>query len=315
MCLSVLAGDCFVLLSGQVSPFIRPQLMRLWLLLASLSHLASATQAAVKGVALVTGATDGIGQLTASLLSREGFTLLLHGRSHDRLQSTCDRILKETPSAVLETFCYDISSISATKALAEDVISRHSRLDIVVQNAGVFMKDLVITSDGMEKTFATNVAAPYVLSSMLMPLLLTTPQSRMLMVSSISQSDGGGRMDLQNLQMEKDFDCYRSYGQSKLYMAMMAQELAERYSPEECLVMSCDPGTVNTKMLLSGWGRCGINVSDATDEFHLVKSYDAGRHGGYFVGCRESRSCADAYDREKRSALLAALHRLTGCSW
>ena len=138
----------------------------------------------------------------------------------------------------------------------------------------------------------------------------------MLMVSSISQSDGG-RLDLDDLQLRQPgrWNAYRAYGWSKLQVAMVAAELSSRVSPEDLLVYSCDPGTVNTKMLLAGWGRCGIDVSSANDEFELVKDFVPGRHGKYFVACRESRGSSDVQNLERRRQLWSALEEITGSSF
>ena len=261
-------------------------------------------------VALVTGSTDGIGKLTSILLARDDFTVLLHGRSQSRLDETRNEILSQTPHARLETYCYDLQSKSAVHALASDILSKHGQqLDVVVQNAGVFMEKRVVTSDNLEMTFAVNVCAPFILAQRLLPALSATEGSRMLMVSSISQSDGGGRYDMSKFE-EESWDSYSSYGQSKLQMAMIANQLSTRFSSP--VIMSCDPGTVNTKMLLAGWGRCGIPISAATDEYNLVKDpADATKHGKYFVGLRESRCSSSVYDATARAALWSTLQEIT----
>jgi NAD(P)-dependent dehydrogenase (short-subunit alcohol dehydrogenase family) len=265
--------------------------------------------ASTRPVALVTGSTDGIGRLTAQLLSSD-YKVLLHGRAQSRLEETRDGIMAENKDAEVEMYCYDLGVMSGARGLADDVLAKYDKLDIVVQNAGVFMPTQVTTADNLEMTFAVNVVAPFILSKRLMPALGSG--SRLLMVSSISQSDGG-RLDLSDLQFAKrGFDSFRTYGQSKLCMAMLAHEIAVRTSPSTGpVVLSCDPGTVNTKMLLAGWGRCGIEVRAATDEFNLVKECRPEAHGKYFVGCRESRCSLDVYDADKRKTLWDILEAMT----
>lgn len=294
------------------------QVLELIVLSTMLGATYGAGLAVRRGVALVTGATDGIGALTAKRLATEGWQVLLHGRSPERLEAAKQAILLTTPEANLETYCYDLSSIKETQIFASDVLAKHSgSLEIVVQNAGVFTKSRMVTADQLELTFAVNVVAPYMLACLLMPALRRTPQSRMLMVSSISQSDGGGRLNLADLQSSDKgpFNGYTAYGHSKLCMALLAQEMAARLQPSECVVSSCDPGTVNTKMLLAGWGECGIRVEVATDEFNLVREFQEDTHGEYFVSLRKSRCQPDAYDVEKRLQLWAALEAITGCKW
>ena len=279
---------------------------------AALAGAAVSGRPTRSGVALVTGSTDGIGKLTARLLAQQEFTILLHGRSQQRLDMAREEILAAVPTARIETYCHDLSLLGGAEALAAEVLGKHSSLDVVVQNAGVFMQSRVVTSDELESTFAVNVAAPFILSKRLSPAL--QPGSRMLMVSSISQSDGG-KLDLTSVQCPPagDFDQYRAYGQSKRCMAMLSHELSLRASPERGgpVILSCDPGTVNTKMLLAGWGACGIPLEAATDEYELVKSCEPARHGKYFVGLRESRCHPDVYDAAKRGALWALLEAVT----
>ena len=268
--------------------------------------------------ALVTGATDGIGRHTATLLARAfpGLRLLLHGRDGGRLQVARDRVLELAPTTRVDLLLADLSDPAQVRSLASDVRSLSDELDVYVQNAGVFLTEPDWTSAGLERTFAVNVAAPFLLAAELFPLLRATPESRMLMVSSISQSDGGG-LDLDDLQLRQPgrWNAYRAYGWSKLQVAMVAAELSARLSPEELLVYSCDPGTVNTKMLLAGWGRCGIDVSSANDEFELVRDFVPSRHGQYFVARRESRGSPEVSDSERRRRLWATLETITGATF
>lgn len=164
---------------------------------AALAGAAVSGRPARSGVALVTGSTDGIGKLTARLLAQQEFTVLLHGRSQQRLDTAREEILAAVPAAQIETYCHDLSLLGGAEALAAEVLGKHSSLDVVVQNAGVFMQSRVVTSDELEITFDVNVAAPFILSKRLSPAL--QPGSRMLMVSSISQSDGG-ELDLSSVQ-------------------------------------------------------------------------------------------------------------------
>ena len=99
-------------------------------------------------------------------------------------------------------------------------------------------------------------------------------------------------------------------------MAALSYEMSQRLRPEDALVLCCDPGTVNTKMLLSGWGRCGIEVEDATDEYNLATSeFDPSAQGNYYVGCRKSTCSADVYDAHSRRELWSQVEKLSGVVW
>lgn len=262
---------------------------------------------------LVTGSTDGIGEHTATQLAARGANVLLHGRNAARMAQTRARILTQFPTASLKSFIYDVSNMEQTKALAADVLQTTSQLDGLVNNAGVFSESFMKTSEGLETTFAVNVAAPFILTCLLLPLLRTTPHSRILNVASISQ---GGKIELDNLQYEcGGWSSHKSYSVSKLHMAAFSNELSRRITPDEALVMSCDPGTVNTKMLIAGWGECGIDVSIAGDELKLVTNeWTAANHGIYFVGYRKSVCSRDVNDEALRGGLWSALERITQCT-
>eukprot|EP00798_Chlamydomonas_sp_ICE-L_P010646 gene10646-12326_t len=243
----------------------------------------------MKKVALVTGSTDGIGKHTATLLARDGYRVLLHGRSEARLSTTKSEILSKVPDADLHTYCHDLSTLSESKGLARAVLDGHDRLDVLINNAGVFQEKFILTPDNLESSFAINVAATYILGCMLLPMLQSTESSRILNVASISQ--GGGNLRMDNLQYQKGgFSNHSSYSLSKLCVAAFSHELALRTNPvEDALVVSCDPGTVNTKMLLAGWGPCGIKVADANDQYRLMTDpFNPQNHGKYYVHCRES---------------------------
>jgi NAD(P)-dependent dehydrogenase (short-subunit alcohol dehydrogenase family) len=157
---------------------------------------------------------------------------------------------------------YDLSSIQQVKEFSSHVIDavRGERLDLLINNAGVFTgpsDEKFVTVDNLELTFMVNVVAPFILFSNLLPLLKKTPQSRIINVSSMSQS--GRILDSDYFPEDfgyKDgqFSSHGAYSHSKLCMAALNYELSRRITSEEALCNSCDPGTVNTKMLVAGWG-------------------------------------------------------------
>jgi len=255
------------------------------LLLSISSAMTSSASSAIKNIAFVTGSTDGIGLATATRLAST-HKVLIHGRDDNRLKQAASKIQEAVPHAELELLNYDFSSIEATKACADYVISKFPQLHILVQNAGVFIPQPTksLTSDGLEMTFQVNVVAPFILNCMLSPLMRRTRASRVINVSSISQ--GGRIKDPRHFPMTRavgDYCNHRAYSYSKLCLAALSFEMSKRVSPEDILVVSCDPGTVNTKMLLAGWGPCGIDVEDATDEYVLsTASMDAKNHGYAF---------------------------------
>lgn len=274
----------------------------------------SSSRSLVGKTVLITGSTDGIGKHTATRLASMGATVLLHGRSQARLDEAKADIFRQVPDAMVETYMHDFISTRGALELATEVASKHEKLDILINNAGVFQQEKIVTEEGFESTFVINVLSTFILNIKLLPLLKRAQNARILNVSSISQSDIG-RIDLNNLQFTKpgSWSSYDSYSLSKLCVAMLSHELALRINPSQVLILSCDPGTVNTKMLLQGWGRCGIDIEDANDEAILVTTeMGADMHGKYFVHARERSASADVYDEEKRRGLWNTLEKLSG---
>ena len=275
---------------------------------------------AEKPVVLVTGSTDGIGLHTAKRLAAAGFRVIIHGRTVGRTDTAVAEVRRTVPTADVGYHTADLSTILGAHRLAEAVGGSETRLDCLINNAGVFQTDVEVIGK-YDLTFAVNVAAPFVLSLRLLPLLRASARGCILNVSSISQNDFG-RIDLGQLgRWTRTWDAYEVYSHSKAALAAFSYELALRLPGGSGgpVVLSCDPGTVNTKMLLAGWGPCGVDVADADDEFTLVKaamSTGCERyHGKYYVRCRESRCCKDVYDDGVRSGLWSFLEEACALRW
>ena len=172
-----------------------------------------------------------------------------------------------------------------------------SNLKILVNNAGVYSEDFVRTEDGLELTFAVNVLAPFILTSMLLPMLLangsnSSRSSRIVIASSVSQSWKLPKNYWDDPQYRKrSYSAHGAYSESKLLDAMLTIEMAHRLhdlAGIDTSIVTCnclDPGTVNTKMLLDGWGPIGIPVENALDETWCCTSTELeGTSGQYFVG-------------------------------
>jgi NAD(P)-dependent dehydrogenase (short-subunit alcohol dehydrogenase family) len=290
----------------------------LWFLLVTIIRMHPMSALASVKTALVTGSTDGIGLTTAKALAAMGFRVIVHGRDPERVKNACTQVREAggSFSSAIPALS-DISTFEGCKTLA-DIVStsclvQNSPLDLIVNNAGIFLerssrRETVQWSPEhtLERTFAVNVAATFVITSLLLPLLTAQDGSRIVIVSSISQSSTV--RDWQDLQFEKrPFSNHQAYSESKLFDAMVCMEMAERLKvlgTERVTVNCLDPGTVNTKMLLAGWGPCGIDVEDALDETWLSTSSDVSKKTGlYFVGRRERKAAWPAYDIEQRTNL------------
>ncbi|GMH82074.1 hypothetical protein TrVE_jg12966 [Triparma verrucosa] len=263
--------------------------------------------------ALITGSTDGIGLHTARKLLESGHKVIVHGRNQQRVDAAVSDLSKY---GEVSSYTADLSSVSGCLSLANAIKRDHSTLEILINNAGVFSPTFTTTPSGLETTFAVNVLAPFIITRELLPLLLATSSSRIINVSSISQNDGPSTIKVSTVlssifQDPSTYDKYSSYGISKRLIAMYSQTLSRRLSSmgvPHPTVMSCDPGTVNTKMLSAGWGNCGIDISLANNEFMLAtKEIKGDDHGKYWYGGRVHGDCVREEEGEELWRLLEQL--------
>ena len=235
---------------------------------------------------LVTGATDGIGKQTALNLVRQGARVLVHGRSLLRAEAAVAELKSASGMSDLEPVAGDFSSLIQVRALAEEVRSRVDCLEVLVHNAGVYMKSRVLTEDGLETTFQVNHLAPFLLSHLLLDRLAAAPAARVVVVSSVAHQ--GGYIDFQNLQGEKQFDAYSAYALSKLANLLFAVELADRLRGTRITVNALHPGVIGTKLLKAGFGMDGADVERGarTSTYLSTSSEIQGTTGGYFMDCK-----------------------------
>lgn len=283
---------------------------------------------AYRPAALVTGSTDGIGVTTAKhLVSHKGFDVILHGRDPRRIQRAEELVMDfvahqaRAPDdfRIIRTSPADLSTVDGALQLAQEVRSLCERenlpLTVLMNNAGVFSEKHVITSEGLELTFAVNVVSVFVITSLLLPVLLKQKGSRIVIASSISQCQSIRNWD-DFTYSKRRYSAHAAYSESKLLDAMLTMEIAERLKQANVgtdqLTCNClDPGTVNTKMLLAGWGPCGIAVEDALDQTWLCSSDEVkDTTGKYFVYRSERRAASSAYDPHEREKLWNMLSEL-----
>ena len=260
---------------------------------------------------LITGSTDGIGYHTAKNLARNGASILLHGRSQSKVEAAVEAIRGQTKGCDIKGLVADLSSIHEVHNLADQVMEavKERGLSVLINNAGVFEQTYSTTIDNLERTWAVNVAAPFVLTS----LLLSCIKERVVTVASISASSS---MDIDNTQCEKTpFSPHGAYSLSRVADIIFSVELSKRLNAHgKCISsFSLDPGTVNTKMLFAGWGSIGMDVEDANDEYWVATAPElTGKTGLYFVGRREQTPPTPVHDNELRKKLWQLLERQTG---
>lgn len=245
---------------------------------------------------LVTGSTDGIGLETALQLALQGHELVLHGRSEEKAQHACNVIRRAAPDAVLHTAHADLADLAAVLVMTQDLAARLAKLDVLVNNAGVYMTGRAVSKDGFEMTLAVNYLAHFLLTVLLLPLLKKSPDPRIVTVSSIAHMRG--RVDFDNLNGERHFDSYHAYANSKLADTLFANELARR---EPWLSSnSLHPGVIDTKLLHTGFEAKGDSVAvGARTSVYLATSPNVkGTSGKYFDNCAAVQPAPLAGDQQ-----------------
>jgi NAD(P)-dependent dehydrogenase (short-subunit alcohol dehydrogenase family) len=203
-------------------------------------------------VALVTGAASGIGKAIATGLAREGATVVLLVRNAQRGEAAARDVRAKAPGAKLETLLCDLSSQASIRKAAAEMAQRHPRLDVLVNCAGVFVKEKATTVDGVEKTFAVNYLAYFLLTNLLLDSLKRAAPSRIVNVSS---KYGGAKVDFDDLTKEKQpYSYLKSTPQTMLARVLFTQELAERLKGTGVVVNTLHPGLVADTQLLNDTG-------------------------------------------------------------
>ncbi|GAA3868072.1 SDR family NAD(P)-dependent oxidoreductase [Celeribacter arenosi] len=199
---------------------------------------------------LITGATDGIGLLTAQNLAAEGHTILLHGRSAEKLAAAAKKV-----GGTTKTYTADLSRMADVQALAADIRKNHDQLDVVINNAGVLKAPNTVTRDGFDLRFMVNTIAPYVLTRALLPII--AKDGRIVNLSSAAQAP----IDVAALLGRKPVGDSAAYAQSKLAITIWTQELAKEL-PDGPAVIAVNPGSLlASKMVKEGYGIAGNDLS------------------------------------------------------
>src|SRR5688572_15592441 len=186
----------------------------------------TATDSMAGKTVLITGGTGGIGKAAALALASMGARVGITGRDRTRAEQSAAEIARESGSRAVDVFVADMSSQAEVRRLAGEVLVAYPRLDVLLNNVGGFWNHRHVTADGLERTFALNHLAPFLLTDLLLDRLKQSAPARVVTVSSNAQAQG--RLDFDDLQGEKAYSGARAYSQSKLANVMFSYELARR---------------------------------------------------------------------------------------
>lgn len=199
-------------------------------------------------VVIVTGANIGLGYETALALSKKGATVILACRSLKKAQQAMGKILKVVPEADLEIILIDLNSLDSVGVFVEEFSKKYKQLDVLIANAGIMVPPFQTTKDGFESQFGVNYLAHFLLVNLLFPILKSTSESRVVMLSSIAHKSG--KIDFDNLNAEKSYSEWKAYSQSKLACLIFAYELQRRMEKSKigAKAVAAHPGFSNTNL-------------------------------------------------------------------
>ncbi len=272
-------------------------------------------------VCLITGATSGIGLAAAEGLARLGATTLLVGRHPGRLEAAVARVRARGEASRVHGFLADLSDMAQVRRLAKEVLESFPRLQVLVNNAGVFFLHRQKSVDGFEMTLAVNHLAPFLLTNLLLDALRAGAPTRIVNVASAAHHDGC--IHFEDLQLRRGYNGWKAYAQSKLANVLFTYELARRLEGTGVTVNALHPGWVATRIgdnngllarlalriarltaLSPEEGAEGILYLAASPEVESVT-------GRYFVRTREAGSSPLSYDEEAARRLWEASLALT----
>jgi NAD(P)-dependent dehydrogenase (short-subunit alcohol dehydrogenase family) len=245
---------------------------------------------------LVTGSTDGLGRQVAAALVKRGAHVLVHGRDQAKVERTVSEIGAEAGITA------DLADLDQVRRLAEEA----GELDALVNNAGIIAPERRESTDGHELTFAVNHLAPFLLTR----LVDLREPARVVNVSSIGQAP----VDFDDPMLERGYDGYGAYAQSKLAQVLFTIELAERLRGRDITVNALHPATLmDTKMVRETFGRSRSSVEEGVEAaLRLIEDPDLDHVSGqFFDGQSESAANEQAYDPEARRRLWELSERLT----
>ena len=266
-----------------------------------------ATPTASQRIALVTGSTDGLGREVARRLAAEGAHVIVHGRNAERGQAVVAEIAASGKGSA-RFYQADFASLAEVRRLASEIRRDYTRLDVLVNNAGVIVPKRELSKDGYEMQFAVNYLSGYLLTYSLLPLLEKGTSPRIVNVSSLAASP----LDFTDVMLERGYSSNRAYGQSKLAQVMFTIDLAQELKGKGIVVQALHPATyMDTNMVRSAGGTPRSTVEEGAAAV-MSAIATAAPSGSFFIGQKVGTPNAQAADADARRQLRELSRKLTG---
>ena len=271
---------------------------------------------------LITGATSGIGRATALGLAMMGAHVAITGRDRGRTESAA-REISAAGGRNVEVFVADLSSQAQLRRLASQVLQGLPRIDVLVNNAGGYWSTRHVTAEGLERTFALNHLAPFLLTNLLLDRLERSAPARVVTVASNAHATG--RIDFDDIQGMRSYSGGRAYSQSKLANVLFTYQLARAMRASAVTANALHPGVVRTSFGAEDPARIQrllvpllrpvmkSPAQGAATSIHLASAPELEQVSGrYFANRRPTKSSARSYDQAVAARLWEASAELVG---
>ena len=275
-------------------------------------------------VALVTGATGGIGKVTARVLAAQGATVVIVSHSDERCRDAVQQIIAQTGNQNVSAIVADLSTQAGVRQASAEFLSRHTRLDILVNNAGALFTNRSVSADGIDMTFALNHFGPFLLTSLLLDTIRASAPARIVTVSSSAHRAARG---ISFDKLRSPIGGFGAYSQSKLANVLFTYELAQRLAGTGVTANALHPGVVNTGFGKNNgalfrvvfnlvWPLFTVSPEEgARTSVYLASSPDVATiSGAYFEKQRPVRSSPLSYDTALARRLWEVSEQLTAVS-
>lgn len=262
-------------------------------------------------IVLVTGSTDGIGKQTAVDLANMGAHVIVHGRNAEKTEQTVRQVKEQVSGGEVYGVTGDLASFNSIQKMSRELHDRFDRIDVLINNAGVFKKERLLSQDGIELTFAVNHLSYYLLTGMLLDLVRESDYARIVNVASQAHAS---KLDFGNLQGEKFYEGYDAYSRSKLCNILFSYFLSDALANSGITVNVLHPGVISTKLLHAGFGAGGSQLTEGSKTSVYLAS-DPGLNetsGLYFSNQQSVRSARISYDRSVQRELWRVSGAMTG---
>jgi NAD(P)-dependent dehydrogenase (short-subunit alcohol dehydrogenase family) len=279
-------------------------------------------------IAVVTGASAGIGLHTALGLARVGMRVVMVGRNPERIAAARRSVAEKAPGAETDTALADFSRLDEVRVLAADILARYERIDVLVNNAGLISRRYAVSAESYELTVAVNHLAPFLLTNLLLDRLKTSARENQAsrIVTVASQAHRGARLDLATMTQPASWTPLSAYGRSKLANILFTRALAARLDPAVVTASCLHPGVIATgigdragALAGLGWRLAKLFLpgpdKGAETSLFLATAPDPARfHGAYVIGKSIAEPDTAARDDRLAAELWEESARLVGLS-